>query len=208
MDSSARYARSNGGPLKSPKRDDSTTDHGNARVSISDRQNSNAHSLTTVVYTHNVPSPGHQYKDPLKSSERVLQSINEQQPLSQPPPPSADVSNGQRERVEDSPWEEVSDIGQGMQSHLREDSWSEEDNSFEDDFDQEEEEEVDGGDIMEFPSDKINLGKLIGKGSFGKVFKAEAHGLVDGEEVTKVVIKVINCIISFMLIQIYSEIYL
>ena len=121
----------------------------------------------------------------MTDSEKILQSISEQ-----PVQLKAELNDYKETTTfeADHPWEEVSDIGQGMQQNMREDAWSEDE---EDSFD---DESIDGGyqeeDSDAIPSDTIKLGKQIGKGSFGKVFEADAYGLVDEEEMTHVVVKV------------------
>ena len=133
-----------------------------------------------------------QFKNPLRASEKVLQSIHEQAP----PVSSiaAEVHNPHEEYNEDVPvednahWGEVSDVGQEMQQQLRDEVWSIE-NDEEDSFD--DDEEFDGDlEGNDFPSDRIVLGKQIGRGSFGKVFEANAHGIIEGESVTQVIVKV------------------
>ncbi|XP_044736869.1 vascular endothelial growth factor receptor kdr-like [Chrysoperla carnea] len=44
----------------------------------------------------------------------------------------------------------------------------------------------------EFPKDKLKLGKVLGSGAFGVVVKAEAQGIVDGQESTTVAVKMVK----------------
>ncbi|XP_031339412.1 vascular endothelial growth factor receptor 1-like isoform X2 [Photinus pyralis] len=44
----------------------------------------------------------------------------------------------------------------------------------------------------EFPREKLKLGKQLGSGAFGVVMKAEATGIVEGEEVTAVAVKMVK----------------
>ncbi|KAF2903028.1 hypothetical protein ILUMI_03160 [Ignelater luminosus] len=44
----------------------------------------------------------------------------------------------------------------------------------------------------EFPREKLKLGKQLGAGAFGVVMKAEANGIVDGEETTMVAVKMVK----------------
>lgn len=44
----------------------------------------------------------------------------------------------------------------------------------------------------EFPREKLKLGKQLGAGAFGVVMKAEATGIVDGEETTMVAVKMVK----------------
>ena len=188
--SSSRAGRSNSGALAEARRMN-TSSNSSPSVRISNEHPSNVHPSKSVYYTANTSTP-EQFKNPLKAPEKILHSISEQ-PISVTAELHEDVTNVTEG---DHPWEEVSDIGQGMQQNLRDDAWTEdEEDSFEDDSF--EEESVDGGEYQKghedsdaFPSDRIQLGKLIGKGSFGKVFEADAYGLVDGEEMTHVVVKV------------------
>lgn len=45
---------------------------------------------------------------------------------------------------------------------------------------------------FEFPSDKLQLGKQLGAGAFGVVYKAEARGIVNAEETTPVAVKMVK----------------
>lgn len=44
----------------------------------------------------------------------------------------------------------------------------------------------------EFPREKLKLGKQLGSGAFGVVMKAEAIGIVDGEDTTTVAVKMVK----------------
>ncbi|XP_069682523.1 vascular endothelial growth factor receptor 1-like isoform X2 [Periplaneta americana] len=44
----------------------------------------------------------------------------------------------------------------------------------------------------EFPRDKLKLGKQLGAGAFGVVLKAEARGIIEGEEKTTVAVKMVK----------------
>ncbi|XP_071035506.1 vascular endothelial growth factor receptor 3 [Parasteatoda tepidariorum] len=44
----------------------------------------------------------------------------------------------------------------------------------------------------EFPKERLKLGKTLGQGAFGRVVKAEAIGLVDGEATTTVAVKMLK----------------
>lgn len=158
-----------------------------------------------------------QLKDPLKSSEIVLQSINEQQhstPLASPMTTTAEVyeeyqgARGGERQYE--PWEDqLSDVGQGMRQQLRDGVWSEENDSFDDGevgeeaYDGEEQQQQiqedqeqppqaddDENELNQYSINDIQLGTMIGKGSFGKVFEADVYRMVEGEEKTRVVVKV------------------
>uniref|UniRef100_A0A3B1K7Q1 receptor protein-tyrosine kinase n=1 Tax=Astyanax mexicanus TaxID=7994 RepID=A0A3B1K7Q1_ASTMX len=45
---------------------------------------------------------------------------------------------------------------------------------------------------LEFPRDKLKLGKILGAGAFGKVVEATAYGLGKGENVTRVAVKMLK----------------
>ncbi|XP_045491970.1 vascular endothelial growth factor receptor 1 isoform X3 [Colias croceus] len=47
-------------------------------------------------------------------------------------------------------------------------------------------------DRFEFPPDKLVLGKQLGAGAFGVVYKAEARGIVNAEETTTVAVKMVK----------------
>ncbi|XP_026326483.1 vascular endothelial growth factor receptor 1 isoform X4 [Hyposmocoma kahamanoa] len=47
-------------------------------------------------------------------------------------------------------------------------------------------------DKFEFPSDKLVLGKQLGAGAFGVVYKAEARGIINAEETTTVAVKMVK----------------
>ncbi|CAG5055924.1 unnamed protein product [Parnassius apollo] len=45
---------------------------------------------------------------------------------------------------------------------------------------------------FEFPPEKLVLGKQLGAGAFGVVYKAEARGIIDAEETTQVAVKMVK----------------
>ncbi|XP_050672599.1 vascular endothelial growth factor receptor 1 isoform X2 [Leptidea sinapis] len=47
-------------------------------------------------------------------------------------------------------------------------------------------------DRYEFPADKLVLGKQLGAGAFGVVYKAEARGIINAEETTTVAVKMVK----------------
>ncbi|GLG93183.1 Protein sevenless [Gryllus bimaculatus] len=49
----------------------------------------------------------------------------------------------------------------------------------------------------EFPRERLKLGKQLGAGAFGVVLKAEAQGIVEGEEVTTVAVKMVKRTANF-----------
>ena len=143
--------------------------------------------LTNGHAVHYTSTPN-QLKDPLKESAKALQSISERPISVNPPVTNVAVETHKAAPPEERQWEVVSDVGEGMQENLRDEVWSEENDSFEEEFDGEPQQQDE--DVNEFPSERIRIKKLMGKGSFGRVYEAEAYGIVEGEEVTSVVVKV------------------
>ncbi|XP_012937883.1 vascular endothelial growth factor receptor 3 isoform X2 [Aplysia californica] len=58
----------------------------------------------------------------------------------------------------------------------------------------------------EFSKDRLRLGMILGQGAFGRVMKAEAIGIVDGEDVTVVAVKMVkDCTDKDQMMALLSE---
>ncbi|RUS88306.1 hypothetical protein EGW08_003944, partial [Elysia chlorotica] len=58
----------------------------------------------------------------------------------------------------------------------------------------------------EFPKDRLRLGMILGQGAFGRVMKAEAIGITDGEDVTVVAVKMVkDCTDKDQMMALLSE---
>ena len=178
--SSSRTGRHNGGGHLT----------GNGQVGSSRSPSVTLSSNQTNGHAVHYTSTPNQLKDPLKESAKALQSIIERPISVSPPVTNVAVEAHEAALPEERQWEVVSDVGEGMRENLRDEVWSEENDSFEEEFDGEPQELEDREDVNEFPSERIRIKKLMGKGSFGRVYEAEAYGIVESEEVTSVVVKV------------------
>ena len=124
-------------------------------VQISSQRKSDGHVESVVAYTStHEASPGY-FKNPLRDSEnvqslqkpsivKVERKLEEEEEVS--------IKDEENEKEEEEPVKE---------------EWTDNDDSFSD-SDKEEFDEID--EMMDFPSDNIRLIRLIGQGSFGKVY--------------------------------------